>query len=149
MDSGDDFKISENAAELIASDSTKTWKIAKRFNDGHRMNMGDCFLSYRVTYSADQKMYDNNLDYEGCGESMEAQWNLIENEDGSFLKLTGEKIPTLFNIDQEYKYFKINALSENELVLQFRHRQFSSRETIIIDHLVPENIIVTDRDFHN
>lgn len=142
------FHLPENATELISGDTIKTWKLAKRFNNGHRMNMGDCFLSYRISYSRDSKMRDNNAENVDCGNSLEADWKIITNENGSFIKLTGEKLPELLNIDKDYKYFKINALSENILVLQFRHKQFSTSSTIIVDHLVPENVVVEDRNFH-
>jgi len=143
------FVAPQNAVQLISGDSTKTWKLAKRFNDGHRMNMGDCFLSYRVTYSKEMTMSDNNAQNANCGDSLEANWTLITNESGSFIKLTGQKISELLNIDEDYKYFRINALSKDTLVLQFKHMQFSSNSTIIIDYLVPENALVKDRDFHN
>ena len=44
---------------------------------------------------------------------------------------------------------KVSSLSEKELVLQFKHKQFSNKSMVIVDHLVPENIEVKDRDFHN
>ncbi|RMA64801.1 lipocalin family protein [Ulvibacter antarcticus] len=143
------FLVPENAVELISGDTIKTWKIAKRFNDGHRMNMGDCFLSYRVSYSRNSNMRDNSSENIDCGESLEANWQLITNKNGGFIKLTGDNLSELLNIDESYKYFKIKALSQNELVLQFKHKQFSNKSTIIVDHLVPENVLVEDRDFHN
>ncbi|WP_196809459.1 lipocalin family protein [Gillisia sp. JM1] len=143
------FNLPENAAELIAGDSIKTWKLAKRFNNGHRMNMGDCFLSYRISYQRNSMMRDNNSDYFDCGKSLDASWKIVTNDNGSFIKLESEEIPELLNTDKNYKYFKITALSENELVLQFKHTQYSNNSTIIIDYLVPENINVENRDFHN
>ncbi len=142
------FHLPQNAAQLISSDSIKTWKLAKRFNDGHRMNMGDCFLSYRVSYFTNTSMRDNSSEQEDCGESLEATWQIIANDDGNFIKLTGDKVSKLLNVEENYKYFKIKALSENEMVVQFKHKQFSSSSTIIIDHLVPEHVVVEDRDFH-
>jgi hypothetical protein len=143
------FQLPENAAVLISGDSVKTWKLAKRFNDGTRMNMGDCFMSYRVSYATDSRMWDNNKEHKDCGESLEASWKLITNEDASFIKLEGETIARLLNIKDDFKYFKILALSENELVVQFKHQQFSSSSTIIVDHLVPEDVVVEDRAFHH
>ena len=142
------FKAPDNAITLITSDSTKRWKLAKRYNNGHRMNMGDCFLSYRVTYSNELQMWDNNSEHSECGKSLKAAWELITNEGGSFLKLHSDLLPELLNTEDSYKYFKINALSENELILQFKHQQFSDKSTVIIDHLVPEQVHVEDREFH-
>lgn len=71
----DNFKLPENASSLLTNDSTKTWKLAKRYNDGYRMNMGDCFMSYRVSYSNDGTTSDNNALNIDCGDSMEANWS--------------------------------------------------------------------------
>jgi hypothetical protein len=143
------FILPDNATELIAGDSIKTWKLAKRFNNGHRMNMGDCFLSYRVSYQRNQKMRDNNSEYLDCGKSLHAEWKLITNDNGNFIKLESEELPELLNIDENYKYFKIVSLSEDELILKFKHAQFSNKKMIITDYLVPENKNVKGRDFHN
>ena len=143
------FNLPENAVNLIAGDSVKTWKLAERFNDGHRMNMGACFLSYRISYHKNLIMQDNNADNFDCGKSLNASWKLIVNDGGNFIKLESDEIPELLKTDKNYKYFKIIALSENELVLQFKHKQFSNNSTLIIDYLVPENVKVENRDFHN
>ena len=143
------FQLPDNPEELIAGDSIKTWKLAKRFNNGYRMNMGDCFLSYRISYKRDSTMRDNNSEFFDCGRSLNATWKVVSQDNGSYIKLESEDIPELLNIDENYKFFKIKALSENELVLQFKHKQFSNKSMVIVDHLVPENIEVKDRDFHN
>lgn len=143
------FKIPENAISLIAGDSAKVWKLAKRSNNNVRMNMGDCFLSYRVTYKTDSIMHDNNGAYRDCGETLTAKWKLHKNkEDESFIRLESEQLKVLMNLDVEYKYFKILDLTEEQLVLQFRHKQFSSKATTIVDVLVPEDTSIKDRDFH-
>ncbi len=139
----------DNAAQLIAGDSVKTWKLAKRFNDGHRMNMGACFLSYRVSYFTNGTSRDNNDQNLDCGESLAATWELFSNQDGSFIKLTSDQMPLLLNQEDNYKYFRINSVSDSILVLQYRHKQYANYSTLIVDYLVPENQGVKDRDFHN
>ncbi|OAB78195.1 hypothetical protein ULVI_12000 [Cochleicola gelatinilyticus] len=112
------------------------------------MNMGDCFLSYRISYLKEMKVYDNNGDFSECGPSLKASWSLVTNTNGSFIKVTGEQLPKLFNIPENYKYFQIDSLSEEILNLRFEHAQFSGKKSIIIDHFVPENALVENRDFH-
>jgi len=143
------FKLPDNATKLIAGDSIKTWKLAKRFNNGYRMNMGDCFLSYRISYQRNSRMRDNNAENFDCGKSLNASWKIVTNKKGSYIKLESEEIPQLLNTENNYKFFKIKSLSEDKLVLQFRHKQFSNKSTLIVDHLVPENVSVENRDFHN
>ncbi|MBT8245175.1 MAG: hypothetical protein HKP48_04835 [Winogradskyella sp.] len=92
-----DFKLPENANELLTNNSRKTWKLAKRFNGDYKMNMGDCFLSYRVTYSSKRNTTDNNSKNKDCGASMEARWNFHTNENGHFIKLEGENVKKAFN----------------------------------------------------
>jgi len=145
----DVFVLPENASELLTNNSSKTWKLAKRYNDSYRMNMGDCFLSYRVTYNNDGKTTDNNAQNVDCGESMEANWSFYTNENGSYIKLKGEKVKRLLNIDKDYKFFKIKDLSDSLMVISFKHKQFGNTERVITDYLVPEYVEVKDRNFHN
>jgi len=138
-----------NAIELITSNANKTWKLAKRTNNGDRMNMGDCFLSYRQTYNSDMTVSDNNSAHHNCGDSLHAVWELIKDEDGhNYIKMTSPEIPALLNIEEDYKLFKILELEENRMKIAFYHKQFSDRTTTIIDYLVPDHIVVGDRDFH-
>ncbi|MDO1500700.1 lipocalin family protein [Winogradskyella maritima] len=143
------FELPGNATQLLTNGNEKVWKLAERYNDGHRMNMGDCFLSYRVTYASDGTTTDNNPEYEDCGPSMDADWSFYTNDDGSYIKLKGEKVKTLLNQDKDYKFFKIEALSDSLLIINFRHKQFGNKERLITDHLVPEDIMVVGRDYHN
>lgn len=143
------FELPENATQLLTNGNEKAWKLAKRYNDGHRMNMGDCFLSYRVTYNLDGTTTDNNADHQDCGPSMDANWSFYTNEDGSYIKLKGEKVKTLLNQDKDYKFFKIESLSDSLLIINFRHKQFGNKERLITDHLVPEDVVVEGRDYHN
>jgi hypothetical protein len=145
----DKFELPENASSLLTNDSTKTWKLAKRYNDGYRMNMGDCFLSYRVSYSNDGTTSDNNALNKDCGDSMEANWSFYTNEDGAYIKIKGEKVKTLLNQENDYKFFKISSLSDTLLVLSFKHKQFGNKERTIEDYLVPEHIEVENRNYHN
>lgn len=143
------YVIPDNAGQLVAGNSGKTWKLARRFNDGTRMNMGDCFLAYRQTYRPDMTVRDNNGDNYDCGESLEGKWTFAQDEAGNYyIKISSEQLPELMNIEEEYKYFKVLHLADDELVLQFAHRQFSNKKTRITDILVPENSSVEGRDFH-
>ena len=143
------FVIPTDAKRLIAGDSVKIWKLAKRLNNGYRMNMGDCFLSYRVSYFTDGIAKDNNGTQQDCGETFTSVWVLVDNEKGSYIKLTSDQVPEFFNTKENYKYFRIIALSENEMVLRFQHQQFSNKKTIITDYLVPEALEIKNRDFHH
>jgi hypothetical protein len=143
------FNLPENAQSLITGDASKTWKLARRTNNNIRMNMGDCFLSYRATYKTDSTMHDNNGLFRDCGETLTANWLFYNSEEGyPYIKLKGEQLKKVMNLDVDYKFFKILDLSESQLVLEFSHEQFSSKETTIIDVFVPEDVIINDRDFH-
>lgn len=145
----DKFQLPENAEALLTNNSSKTWKLAKRYNDGYRMNMGDCFLSYRVTYDINGVTTDNNSLNKDCGDSMEANWSFYTNDDGSFIKIKGKKVKTLLNQENDYKFFKISTLSDTLLIISFKHKQFGNKERRIEDYLVPEHIEVKNRNYHN
>ena len=143
------YSLPKNVISIICSDSIKTWKLAKRLNDGNRMNMGDCFLSYRQTFKKDMTVSDNNGDNDNCGESLTATWEIIKDEKAhSYIKMQSPQIPMLMNIKEDYKKLRILHLSENKMTVAFYHRQFSDRWTIITDYLVPESVLVEDREFH-
>lgn len=142
------YEIPSNHISLITADSTKSWKLAKRFNNGHRMNMGTCFLAFRMIFNQDMTMRDNNEETKDCGKSIHATWSLTENEIAHYIKINSESLPELLNIKDTFKYFKILELSDSLMVLEFRHKQFSNNTTVITDHLVPEWVKVKDRDFH-
>ena len=143
------FQLPENAAEIIAGDSSKTWKLARRFNNKTRMNMGDCFLSYRSTYLTNGLMHDNNGEQENCGETLTANWSLYHSKEKyPYIKLKGEKLKELMHLDHDYKFFKILDLSDSLMILEFKHKQFSSKKTTIVDIYVPEHLPVKDRNFH-
>ena len=111
--------------------------------------MGDCFLSHRDTYLANQKMHNNSGDFRDCGETLEAEWKFIKDQnDNYYIKLSSEQIPKLLNIEEEFKLFKILKLEEEEMILQFKHKQFSDETTTITDIYVPENVNIHDREFH-
>lgn len=143
------FELPPNATNLLAGDSVKTWKLAKRFNDGYRMNMGECFLSYRQSFKSDGTVKDNNEEQADCGESLVATWEIIEEKGEFFIQLTSDQIPQLLNIEENFKRFKIIELQEESLKLTFTHKQFSNKIRLIEDHLVPEDVIVPNRDFHH
>ncbi len=142
------YLLPENAIELIAGTSGKTWKLAWRYNNGTRMNMRGCFLSYRVTYQPDMIVKDNNGEQENCGASLIGTWQIIKAEKGnSYIKLTSDQLPELMNIDSNHKFLKILQLHEDTIKIQFRHKQFSGKSTFV-DTFVPEHVEVRDRDFH-
>ena len=142
------YALPENALTLLSSDSTKTWKLARRFNDKTRMNMGDCFLSYRQTYQSDMTLYDNNGEQRDCGETLHATWKFVKDKKGNcYVKWSSAQLPQLMNIEKDYKYFKILHLSADQLTLRFRHK-FSNKVSTITDFYVPEGASVEGRDFH-
>lgn len=143
------YLLPDNAESLISGDVSKTWKLAKRMNDGNRMNMGECFLAYKQTFKSDRTVSDNNSSQKDCGESLHAKWEIVVDEKGhSFIKMSSPQISELLNIKEDYKMFKIIELTEASMKLAFYHKQFSDRTTTIVDHLVPEYVTVQDRDFH-
>ena len=144
------YLLPDNAMRLLTGDSTKTWKLARRFNNGTRMNMGDCFLAYRQTYRSDMTMHDNNGENADCGETLKATWKFIKDQgENYYIKLSSEQLPALMHIDEDYKFFKITHLSEEQMTLQFNHKQFSNKTSLITAIYVPEHASVEDRDFHH
>ncbi|MEQ8549993.1 MAG: lipocalin family protein [Cyclobacteriaceae bacterium] len=143
------YELPTNAKFLLTSDSTKTWKLARRFNNKTRMNMGDCFLSHRETYKRDMTMQNNSGEHRDCGETLSATWKFAKDKKGNYyIQISSKQLPELMNIDQEYKLFKILRLSEEQMTVQFQHKQFSNKTTTITDIFVPENVSVEDREFH-
>lgn len=142
------LELPQNADWLIAGDSTKTWLLARRYNDDTRMNMGDCFISYRITYKADKSFNDNNGESSNCGPTLKGKWYTFQNDNGSFIKWESQQLPELLNIEEQYKYFRLIKLSEDSLVVSYRHTQFNKERTIT-DYLVPDGTSVPDRYFHN
>lgn len=110
--------------------------------------MRGCFLTYKVTYHPDKTIKDNNGEQEDCGISLIGNWEITSNKTGTpFIKVTSDQLPEIMHIDKKYKFFKILKLSQDTLILQFRHKQFSSESTFV-DTFVPENTKVEGRDFH-
>ena len=143
------YKLPKNAKSLLTNDSTKTWKLARRFNNETRMNMGDCFLSHRETYKSDMTMHDNSGDHRDCGETIHANWKFTKDKKGNYyIKWMSKELPAIMNITDEYKYFKILHLSDEQLTIQFKHKQFSNKTTTITDIYVPEHVSIKDREFH-
>lgn len=138
----------DNLKELIAGDSLKVWKLAKRYNGKTRMNMGDCFLSYRQTFKSDGFVRDNNSEQSDCGPSLEGAWTIVKDSIGiTHIRITSEQIPELMGIAENYKDFKVFYASKDSLHLSFTHKQFGEQRRIS-DYLVQEDIEVVDRDFH-
>lgn len=143
------YELPANAKSLLTGDSTKTWKLAQRFNNSNRMNMGDCFLSHRETYRSNMTMQNNSGDRADCGKTLTATWKFAKDEKGNYyVKISSKQLPELMNIDEEFKLFKVLHLSDEQMTLQFNHQQFSSKTTTITDFYVPENVAFTGRDFH-
>ncbi len=142
------YTLPDNPIALLAGKTGKTWKLAWRYNNGTRMNMRGCFLSYRATYSPNMMFKDNNGDHENCGSTLLGNWEIIKGKKGnSYIKLTSDLLPDIMNIDKKYKFFKILKLHRDTLRIQFRHKQFSSTSTFV-DTFVSEHIGIKDRDFH-
>ena len=144
------YKLPQNAIELICGKEEKVWKLAKRLNNNIRMNMGNCFLSYRQHFRNNMTMNDNNGKHNGCGESLNAKWEIVKNENGiSFIKIESNQLPKLMNIEDNFKYFQILELTKEKLTVTYQHKQFSNKVMWIKDFYVPESVKVKDRDFHN
>ncbi len=144
------YKLSENALAFIHGDSIKTWKIARRYNDDIRMNMGPCFLAYRQTFSADHSVMDNNMETRDCGTSLAGTWKLKKGPKGDpYIKISSPDIPQLLNTTKDYKYFKIHKLTEDTLKISFKHRQYGDKYRTITDILVREDLNIGDRYFHH
>ncbi|WP_462248076.1 lipocalin family protein [Ekhidna sp.] len=147
--SDENFTLPDNAQSLISSDSSKTWKIARRFNNGTRMNMGDCFLAHRQTFSSSNTFTTSSSGRSDCGNDMSGKWSLARDENGTaYIKLESEQIPEMLNIKDDFKYFRIKALSDTLMVLQFNHAQTTKKTTTLVDYFVPEGVKVDDREFH-
>jgi hypothetical protein len=144
------YQLSENAAELISGDSQKTWKIARRYNDDIRMNMGPCFMAYRQTFKKDRSVSDNNAKNSDCGPSLAGRWEFKKGPKGaSYIKISSPDIPALLNTDKDYKYFKILKLTRDTLKISFKHKQYGDTYRKITDVLVREDLDIGDRYFHH
>ena len=143
------FELPANASEMIAGDSVKTWKLARRFNNGTRMNMGDCFLAHRQSFSKDGTFYTSSSGRKDCGEPMIGRWTLARDpKKTTYIRLDSDQIPEMLNIEEDFKFFRIKNLSDSLLVLQFNHAQTTKEQTVMVDYLVPEGANVNDRTFH-
>lgn len=144
------YFLPDDAANLIHGDSLKTWKIARRYNDEVRMNMGPCFMAYRQTFKADKTFFDNNEKNRDCGPSLKGTWQFKKGPEGdSYVKISGPDLSNLLNTDKDYKYFKILKLTEDTLKLSFKHKQYGNKVRKITDILVRENLDIEDRYFHH
>lgn len=138
-----------NVIDLIAGDSAKVWKIAKRYNGKTRMNMGDCFLGYRQTFSQTGGVYDNNELLDNCGPSLKGTYEIIKDSLGyTHIRIASDQIPELMNIEETYKDFRIFYLSNDSLHISFTHTQFGTKRRIS-DYLIQEEIEVKGRNFHH
>ena len=140
------FVLPQNAKELIAGESSKQWKLAKKYNKGYRMSMEGCFLSYVITYQADGTFSDNNGKHKGCGKSLQGTWDIVTTDKGPFLKVESAQIPDLMGIDEDYKMMKILNLDDQGMQLQFVHKEYTESGKMV-DYLVPVEVEVSDRAF--
>ncbi len=133
---------------LIAGDSSKVWMLAKRFNGKVRINMEGCFMTYRQTFFKNRTVYDNNGEQPNCGETLSGLWELTNDSVGNhYIKIKSQQYKRLMGRDSGFVEFKILYASKDSLTLTFIHNQFGTVRRIT-DHLVTENVIVPDRDFH-
>lgn len=124
------YRLPENAGDLLSGVKSKTWKLARRLNNGTRVNMGECTYGYRQTFMADGNVSDNNSGMYDCGESMNGTWRLYENHNGAaFLSITSEVVPKYFKVDEgsKTKGFQLVELSPGVLVYKFKHELFSTK----------------------
>ncbi len=145
------YNLPDQAATFLSGETGKTWKLAKRVNNGTRVNMGECTIGYRQTFLPDFAVSDNNSEMYDCGESMNGTWELIENKKGAaFLTITSDLVPKYFKVPEgsKTKYFQLVELSPGVLVYKFKHELFSTKTSIVVDVLVPEDSVVDDRNFH-
>lgn len=139
----------DNVETLIAGDSSKVWKLAKRFNGAIRMNMEGCFMSYRQQFTRSKTVSDNNGLHKNCGESTVGEWEITVDDTGHhYIKITSKQFPRLFDQAQEYKLFRIGYASQDSLELSFVHNQFGTWRRIT-DLLVSEGLEIEDRNFHH
>ena len=144
------YQLPDNARQLIHGDSLKVWKIARRYNDDVRMNMGPCFLDYRQTYEVNQQVFDNNGSNSDCGPSLIGKWEFKEGKKGQpYLKISSPDLSKIMNTDKDYKYFKVLKLTKDTLKLSFKHKQYGNKSRTITDILVRENLDIGDRYFHH
>ena len=143
------FELPRDARRIITGDSVKTWKLARRFNNGTRMNMGDCFLSQRQSFSEDGTFFTGSGGRKDCGDAMIGTWTLARDPKGTaYIRLESEQIPEMLNIKDDFKFFRLKKLSDSLLVLQFNHAQTTNEQTVMVDYFVPEGLNVDDRTFH-
>lgn len=142
------YRPPESIKELIAGSTSKTWKLAKRYNGENRMNMGDCFLSYKQTFSIDGSVNDNNGAFTNCGPSLLGQWTIVKDSLGySHIRISSKQIPELMGTKENFKDFRIFYASQDSLHISFVHKQYGTQRRIS-DYLVNENAAIADRDFH-
>lgn len=143
------FELPDNPGSLITGDSVKTWKLARRFNNGTRMNMGDCFLAHRMIFDTDRSFETGASGRNDCGDPMLGTWSLARDPNGfSYIRLESDQIPEMMNIEDDFKLFKIKSLSDTLMILQFTHAQTTKKQTTIVDYFVPDGVKVDDRKFH-
>ncbi|WP_298350521.1 lipocalin family protein [uncultured Dokdonia sp.] len=143
------FEVSSDIKKLIAGDSLKTWKLAKRYNGKTRMNMGDCFLHYRQSFYSNGTVTDNNAQNPSCGPSLSGTWSVITDSLGyTHIRITSVKLKELLHIDEDYKDFRIFYASKDSLHLSYTHKQFGEKRRIS-DYLVSEELSIPDRKFHH
>lgn len=144
------YILPSHALSLIHGDSAKTWKIARRYNDDVRMNMGPCFMRYRQTFNKNKSFVDNNEMNPDCGPSLKGDWQLINNSKGDhFIKLSSPEIPNVLHTEKDYIYFKILKVGRDTLEISFRHKQYGNKFRTIRDVLVRDNLDIGDRYFHH
>jgi len=101
------YTLPENAEHLIYGESSKSWKIARRYNDDIRMNMGPCFMEYRQTFEQDKTVSDNNEKNKGCGASLHGTWYFVKGpQDQAYIKITSPDMPELLNTEKPETIFQ-------------------------------------------
>ncbi|MEM7297341.1 MAG: hypothetical protein AAF391_03645 [Bacteroidota bacterium] len=113
------FELPPKAAAILTGDSTKVWKLAKRYNNGTRMNMGDCFLVHRQHFSKSNTFRTSSEGRSDCGDDLGGNWSFVKDQNGfNYLRVSSDQIPELMNIEENYKLFKIQHLSDTLITLK-------------------------------
>lgn len=144
------LQLPQNAAQLLAGDSSKIWMLAQRYNGGVRVSMGPCYMGFRQIFRTDGTFSDNNGEQEAsCGETMRGSWSLRHDKaNNPYLTLKSSLIPKALGIDKDFKDFQIIEISDKKLVLRFKHALFTNKTTVIEDTYVPADEELNDRYFH-
>lgn len=106
-------------------------------------------MSHRETYNNDMTMRNNSGEHNDCGETLFAAWRFVKDtEENYYIKIKSDQLPELMKTEKNYQLFRVLQLCDEQMTLQFNHKQFSGKTTTITDIYVPEHVAIEDREFH-